>query len=262
MKPITSYIICSVQRSGTHLLCSILEKTRLAGSPDEYFISEADWTWEKRWGSPSRAVYIERIFEQKTTPNGVCGFVVMWVYFDLMLQMLQEIPAYKDMNGSQLLDAIFNRPKYIWMRRRDHVQQAVSWAIALQTGVWIKKTGKTPKLRSKPHFDFNLIDDLHNRITAGEAGWANYFRENQIAPLVLFYEDIVASNRDAAVLVLEFLGAPFPPTLEIAAPTTQKQAGSIAQEWAASYRKLKENKVSKLAHAFRRAFTGKNVGSV
>ncbi len=250
MKPITSYIICSVQRSGTHLLCSILEKTGLAGLPNEYFYFGGDWTWEKR--SPSRAAYIEWLFQQTTTPNGVCGFVVMWVYFDRMLQMLQEIPPRKGLNGSQLLDTIFNRPRYIWMRRRDHVQQAVSWAMALQTGVWIDNSGKTRQPRSEPRFDFNLIDDLHDRITAGEAGWANYFRENQIAPLALFYEDIVASNREAAVRVLEFLGTPFPPTLEIAAPTTQKQANSISREWAATYRKLKENKVSRLARALRR----------
>jgi trehalose 2-sulfotransferase len=252
MNPLSSYIICSVQRSGTHLLCSILEKTGLAGSPDEYFISGDDWTWEERWSSPSRAAYIERIFQQTTTPNGVCGFVVMRVYFDRMLQMLQEIPPYQSMNGSQLLDTIFNRPKYIWMRRRDHIQQAVSWAMALQTGVWVDKPGQTPQPCSEPRFDFDLIDNVHDTITAGEAGWANYFRENHIGPLVLFYEDIIASNHETAVRVLEFLGTPFPPTLETAAPTTQKQATSISREWAATYRKLKENKVSRLARALRR----------
>ncbi len=250
MKPLTSYLICSVQRSGTHLLCSILEKTHLAGLPNEYFYFGDDWTWEKR--CPSPAAYIEQVFQQATTPNGVWGCAVMWVYFNRMLQMLQEIPAYKDINGSQTLDTIFNRPRYIWMRRRDHVQQAVSWSIALQTGIWVEKVGETPQPRSQPRFDFNLIDDLHDRITAGQVGWANYFRENQIGPLVLFYEDIVASNRDAAVRVLEFLGTPFPPTLEIAAPTTRKQANSISQEWAASYRKLKANKMSKIAHFLRR----------
>jgi trehalose 2-sulfotransferase len=251
MKPLTSYIICSVHRSGTHLLCSILEKTRLAGLPHEYFYFDRDGTCpEKR--SLSRAAYIERIFQQATTPNGVWGCVVMWVYFDRLLQILQKNPAGKGLNGSELLDAIFNRPRYIWLRRRDHVEQAVSWALALQTDVWIKEAGETPEPLSEPRFDFNQLDDLHDRITAGEAGWENYFRENQIAPLVLFYEDIVASNRDVAVRVLEFLGTPFPLTLEIAAPTPQKQASSISQEWAKSYRKLKENKVSRLARALRR----------
>jgi hypothetical protein len=47
----------------------------------------------------------------------------MWTYFDRLVQMLQEIPAYKNFNESQLLAAVFNRPKYIWMRRRNRVEQ-------------------------------------------------------------------------------------------------------------------------------------------
>jgi LPS sulfotransferase NodH len=251
MKPAISYIVASVQRSGTHLLCSILRSAG-AGSPDEYFFLKYGETWEERWGSPSRVAYLERIFQQHTTADGVFGFVVMWVYFDRVVQMLQEIPAYKNFNESQLLAAVFNRPKYIWMRRRNRVQQAVSWAIALQTGVWAQKKGDEPQLRAVPRFDFNVIDDLYNRIVDGEVGWTNYFHENQIDPLVLFYEDVVASNLDAARRVLEFLGVPFPPACEIAPPTVQKQGTQLSEEWAASYLKLKENKIGKLARIIRR----------
>jgi len=121
----------------------------------------------------------------------------MWPYFDHVVQMLQEIPAYSNLNGPQLFAAVFNRPKYIWMRRRNRVQQAVSWAIAEQTRVWIQKMGEKPRLGARPRFDFDVIDDLYNLIVAYEAGWANYFRENHIEPLILFYEDVVASNSDA-----------------------------------------------------------------
>jgi LPS sulfotransferase NodH len=86
---------------------------------------------------------------------------------------------------------------------------------------------------------------------SGEVGWTNYFHENQIDPLVLFYEDVVASNRDAAGRVLEFLGVPFPPALEIAPPTVQKQGTQLSEEWAASYLKLKENKMGRLARIIR-----------
>ena len=251
VKPRISYIIGSVQRSGTHLLCSILRSTG-AGSPDEYFFSKRGQTWEERWGTSSRAAYVERIFQRHTTAEGVFGFVVMWAYFDRVVQMLQEIPAYENFNESQLLAAVFNRPKYIWMRRRNRIQQAVSWAIALQTGVWAQKTGEEPQLCAIPRFDFDVIDGLYNRIVAGEVGWTNYFHKNQIDPLVLFYEDVVASNRDAARRVLEFLGLPFPPAFEIAPPTVQKQGTELSEEWAASYFKLKENKMGKLARIIRR----------
>jgi trehalose 2-sulfotransferase len=251
VRPTISYIISSVQRSGTHLLCSILQSAG-AGSPNEYFRAKRGETWEERWGTPSRAAYVERIFQRHTTPDGIFGFVVMWTYFHRVVQMLQEIPPYKGFNGQQLLSAVFNQPKYISMRRRNRVQQAVSWAIALQTGVWAQKKGEKLQSCATPRFDFNVVDDLCNRIVADEMAWTNYFRENQIDPLVLFYEDVVASNRDAVRRVVEFLGVPLPPAFEIVPPTVQKQATQISEEWAASYLKLKKSKMRRLARIIRR----------
>jgi len=252
MNPAISYIIASVQRSGTHLLCSILRSTGLAGSPEEHFLSKPGETWEKRWGAPSRAAYVQNVLRRNTAANGVFGTVVMWSYFERMLEMLREIPEYKDLSGAQLLAAVFCKPKYIWMRRRNHVEQAVSWAMACQTGIWTQKAEKTSQPRAIPKFDFKVIDEWCNRIAAHDDGWANYFRENQIEPLILFYEDVVASHRTAAERVVEFLELPFPPCLEIPPPAVEKQANQISEEWAACYLKLKRMKTGRLARIIRR----------
>ncbi len=132
MEPVTSYIIASVQRSGTHLLCSILRSTEVAGSPGEFFLCRPGETWEERSGTSSRAAYLEHVLQQNTTSSGAFGAVVMWSYLDRMLQLLQDIPAYRNLAGSRLLAAVFHDPKYIWMRRRNRVEQAVSWAMACQ----------------------------------------------------------------------------------------------------------------------------------
>jgi len=246
MSAAVSYIITSVQRSGTHLLCSILRSTGIVGSPEEYFLSKPGETWEKRWGAPSRDAYVRNILEQNTGANGVFGTVVMWSYFERMLQMLQEIPAYKNLNGAQLLATVFNKPKYIWMRRRNHVEQAVSWTIACQTGIWAQTEEKASQPRAVPQFDFKVIDEWCNRIAAHEAGWENYFRKNHIEPLVLFYEDVVASHRASAERVLEFLRLPVSPGMEIPRPTVEKQATRISREWTESYLKLKRKKNNRL----------------
>ena len=159
MKRGFSYIVASVQRSGTHLLCSILRSTGIAGSPEEYFLSKPGETWEKRRDAPSRDVYVQHILRQNTAANGVFGAVVMWSYFERMLQMLQEIPAYKNLNGAQLLAAVLSKPKYIWMRRRNHVEQAVSWAIASQTGIWAQTREEKLQPPAVPKFDFKVIDE-------------------------------------------------------------------------------------------------------
>ncbi|MGA7274208.1 MAG: Stf0 family sulfotransferase [Candidatus Udaeobacter sp.] len=252
MNPAISYIITSVQRSGTHLLCSILRSTGIAGSPDEHFLSKPGETWEKYWGAPSRIAFVQNVLQQNTAANGVFGTVVMWSYFERMLQMFQEIPVHKNLNGVQLLAAIFGEPNYIWMRRRNHVEQAVSWAIACQTGVWTQKVREKSQPRAIANFNFKVIDEWCNRIAAHDEGWANYFRENQIEPLVVFYEDVVASHSATAERVLKFLGLPFAPGTEIPRPSIEKQATRISEEWAARYLKLKRTKAGTLARIIRR----------
>jgi trehalose 2-sulfotransferase len=252
MNPAISYVVASVQRSGTHLLCSILQSTGIAGSPGEHFLSKPGETWEKRSGAPSRVAYLQQVLRQNTAANGVFGTIVMWSYFERMLQMLQEIPAYKSLNGAQLLAAVFREPKYIWMRRQNHVEQAVSWAMACQTGVWTQKAQEKSQPRAVPTFDFKVIDEWCNRIRAHDEGWANYFRENQVEPLVLFYEDVVASHRAAAERVLKFLGLSFPPEMEIPPPVVEKQANRISEEWAACYLKLKRAKTGRFTRLLRR----------
>jgi trehalose 2-sulfotransferase len=252
MNPAISYVIASIPRSGTHLLCSILQNTGVAGSPAEHFLSKPGETWEQRWGTSSRVAYVEHVLRQSTAADGVFGTVIMWNYFERMLQMLQEIPAYKSLNGAQLLAAVFGKPKYIWMRRRNRVEQAVSWAIACQTGVWTKKAKEKSQPYAIPRFDFKVIDEWCNRIAAHDEGWANYFRENQIEPLILFYEDVGASHVGAAERVLEFLALSVPRNMEIAAPAVEKQATRISEEWAARYLKLKRTKTGRLARMLRR----------
>jgi trehalose 2-sulfotransferase len=247
MKPAISYVIASVQRSGTHLLCRILQTTGVAGVPAEYFKCKPGETWEKRWGAPSRVAYVEDVLRQNTAANGVFGTVIMWSYVERMLQMLREIPRYKDLNGGQLLAAVFHKPKYIWMRRRNQVEQAVSWSMACQTGVWTQKAEDKSQPRAVPKFDFKVIDAWCSRIKEHDEGWTNYFRENQIEPLVLFYEDIIASHSTAAERVLEFLELPFRPGMEIPRPVVEKQATRTSQEWAARYLKLKRAKADRLA---------------
>jgi LPS sulfotransferase NodH len=252
LNPAISYIVASVQRSGTHLLCSILRSTGIAGSPEEHFLSKPGETWEERCGAPSRVAHVERVLRQNTGANGVFGTVVMWSYFERMLQMLQEIPAYKNVDGAQLLAAVFHEPKYIWLRRRNHVEQAISWAMACQTGVWTQKAEEKSQTRAMPKFDFKVIDEWCNRIVAHDEGWANYFRENQIEPLIVFYEDVMASHCVTAERVLKFLGLPFPPDMEMPPPAVEKQATRISKEWAARYLKLKRAKTGRLARVIQR----------
>jgi LPS sulfotransferase NodH len=217
----------------------------------EHFLCKPGETWKERWGTSSCVAYVQRVLRQNTAADGVFGTVVMWSYFEQMLQLLREIPEYKDLDGAQLLESVFHKPKYIWMRRRNHVEQAVSWSIACQTGVWTQRGEEKSQPRAIPKFDFKVIDEWCKRIAEHDEGWANYFHDNQIKPLVLFYEDVVASHRAAAERALEFLKLPFPPGMEIPRPAIEKQATRTSDDWAARYLKLKTAKTGRLSRIIR-----------
>lgn len=251
----TSYVIASVQRSGTHLLCTLLRSTGVAGLPAEHFLAKPGETWEGRWRSPSRLAYVERVLRENTTPNGVFGTIIMWSYFERMRGMLREISKFEHLDGAELLRTVLHEPKYIWLRRRNRVEQAVSWAIASQTGVWAKKKGEKPQARGVPRFDFKVIDEWCKRIAEHDAAWANYFRENEIEPLTLFYEDVVANNRAAVERVLEFLRVPLPAGMEIVSSGLEKQANKLSARWTAAYLKAKSGSTSRVARMIRRMKT-------
>lgn len=252
MEILNCYIIASVQRSGTHLLCNLLRNTGVAGLPGEHFLAKTGETWERRWNSPSRMQYVQRVLQDNTTANGVFGTVVMWSYFERMLQMLQDIPKHNALDGANLLASVLREPKYVWLRRRNRLEQAVSWAIACQTGVWAQKTGEKSQPRKLPRFDFKVIDEWCNRVAEHDAAWANYFRENRIEPLTLFYEDLVANNRATVERVLQFLQVPLPAPIEIVPSSLEKQADRISAQWIAAYLEQKNDSVSKRDRIIRR----------
>ena len=99
---------------------------------------------------------------------------------------------------------------------------------------------------AKAQFSSKVIDEWCNRIAAHDASWANYFRENQLEPLVLYYEDVVACHRAAAEGILEFLALSLPRGIELPAPAVEKQANELSAQWAASYHKLKRKQTSRL----------------
>jgi len=176
----------------------------------------------------------------------------MWSYFERMLELLREVPAYGGLDGARLLEAVLFQPKYIWMRRRNHVEQAVSWAIACQTGIWSQKSDEKSLSNATPKFDFKVIDEWCNRIKAHDKAWESYFHQNQIEPLVIFYEDVVASHRAIVERVLKFLELEFTPGVEISRPTVEKQATRISKEWVTRYLELKGGRNGRFARSVRR----------
>lgn len=219
--PSSSYFICSGQRSGTWLLSGLLDSTGVAGHPHEYFEGATEQANRRRWqvGAGS-AEYLAAVFSVGTTENGVFASSVMWPSFASLLTRL-----------ANPIERFFPRPRYVFLWREDVVAQAVSWARAIQTGYyhhWNRPEGEAA-------FDFDQIDALVREASLNAASWRRWFAENDIEPLSVRFEELVANKEGVTGSVLRFLEIELPPKAEISAQTMQA-GDSVNAEWVARYR--------------------------
>jgi LPS sulfotransferase NodH len=80
-----SYLICATPRTGSSLLCGLLESTGVAGRPESYFRQPDEQAWAARWGIPtspdgtfSYADYVRAATTTGKTGNGVFPGLVNW----------------------------------------------------------------------------------------------------------------------------------------------------------------------------------------
>lgn len=238
-QPTRSYLVCAVQRTGSSFLTETLKDTAVAGVPEEYFLAFEEGEWARTHGVTSRAQFLDLVLEKGTSENGVFGAKLMWNAFqDPFQTKLRELPQFAQLNDVELLETVFNRPKYIWNTRRDKVRQAVSWAIAAQTGIYSSQQGEPEE---PPVFDFAQIDGLHRLAVAWEAGWAGFFTGAGIEPFMIVYEDFLVDFGDTAVALFDYLEITLPKGFRFEKPATiQKQSTERNSEWAARYKEMKQ----------------------
>ena len=199
-----SYVVCSTPRAGSWLLCGLLASTGIAGRPHEWFYADAEAANRRAWAVSSFADYVDRVREAGTTPNGVFGMKVMGGYRDGLLARLRELgDAPTDL---ALLERHFARPRFVWLRREDTAAQAASWSTAIQTGRWHHWDRGDPA--ASPRHDRAQIDALTRELADADAAWAAWFAANEVEPLVLRFEDLIADTIGRARDVLTFLGLP------------------------------------------------------
>lgn len=247
MNPTTSYVICSMPRSGTHLLGEALQNTGRAGRPDEYFICDHQGQMENQFGNIAELYgkktleeFRELVTELGSSPNGVFGITIMGGYFHTVLDNYRVLPQYQDMGDYDLMNALLYTPQYIWLIRKDKVRQAVSIVKALQTNVWRKQTHSDDEVEHTPIFDFDKIDFYYNRILSAEAEWELYFKKNNIVPFKIAYEDLVQNYEQTAVEILNFLNLPAD-NLTFASRQLKRQANRSNDEWVSQYHAIRQS---------------------
>ena len=186
------YIIATSSRSGSAHLCRMLTSTRRLGEPAEYYNVRVKPERMKLWNATSDFEYFREMLLRTSTDNGVCGIKVATGAFENLRSELGPM--------FELL-----RPKYIWLRRRDVLRQAISLYRASETDVWHWHEGQA-KPRAAVAFDAEKIESCRKQIEQANEAWASWIAEQEVEPLQLWYEDVVASPRDTIESICRYLG--------------------------------------------------------
>ncbi len=212
IKPRTIYVVCATPRSGSGLLCEALWSTGLAGRPDEYLHPGTAQEYANEWKTADFSDYFAKVWEHGTTPNGVFGFKIMWT--DFHDHFLKMPPG----ESSSALADIVPELRYIWIRRQDHLRQAISIWKRKQTGIISWYNGEPPEYDFLPEFDYASVNQLVQLVGTWDQNWANYFQSRGISPFVITYEEELQQEYRVVIRrILNYLNIPFPEDLKIQA---------------------------------------------
>jgi len=121
----------------------------------------------------------------------------------------------------------------VYLRRRDRVAQAVSYARASLSGVWHKDQESAD---APPHdYSQSALDAAERGIALQESVWARMFSDLNIEPLELWHEDVLDNPIAASRAVADYVGVALDPAARVEAPQIEKQTVGDAPEWIARY---------------------------
>ena len=142
--------------------------------------------------------------------------------------------------------------RFVHLRRRDIVKQAISHVLARQSGEWRSPTPGTTADRA---YDARSILALARQMIEVNALWEGFFTDSQVTPLRIWYEDLDASPETVCAAVARFAGIQAPPVPGAGPPLLARQANVLNAEWEARLRSDEAEAVAALEARWR-ALTG------
>lgn len=219
------YVIAATPRSGSSLLSDLLRATGLLGVPLEY-LNQVDLpVLLARFGGATAdgridfSRYLAGLVRHRTSPNG---------RFGLKVHFRQIQPHLGDPALARLLRAA----SWLWIRRRDTIAQAISLAIAQATATWSIRRDEERRAAPAP-FDGAQFTRETRGLAIQDMGWRLFFRANGIAPLEVWYEDLVADPDWTMAAACRYLGVEPRHTPRIADAGVSRQRDATYDAWLA-----------------------------
>ncbi len=231
------FFIATCQRSGGFFLMSLLNSTEKVGYVHEclYYLNEG---WE---GDPPNDQAVLSAFEEfqkgstaLQSPTGHWGSKVD----------IRELWA-----AERWLDLKQVEPKsikWIWLRRKNKIRQAISIIKAEETEIWhLDKTDPQEKqdiARSEIEVDFQDLCLKSVRFFVADCAWSNFFCLHGIEPYTLYYEDFVDESTWESTVegIFDFIGVPYESPLSVSTHRLKQGVGKTP----ASYKHVVGNLAS------------------
>lgn len=235
--PGVRYVIASTPRCGSNFLQRALWRSQRAGAPEEYLTSSYIQDFNERAGADwatsapgeDRASYIEFLWQHRSSPNGVFGLKLHG----------SHLSAAIDEHGNLLRP--LQGSKWLWIRRRNQIAQAVSYLRADQTGIWIVDGEWLPTRAplGEPTYDYCDIEARLQQVASEEVAWNSFFAAERLDVHVVWYEDLGEMYSAELSEVFTFLGispsGSFPP------PGISRQADETNELWERAFRSGRKN---------------------
>ena len=228
--PMLSYLLASAPRSGSTLVSHLLWSTGCLGAPLEYlnfeptgpygFASESPVMQEALW---------RKVLTRRTSTNGVFGLKA----FPVQMQGLSDSNPALLVKVMRAMIAGRGRAKIVRLRRRDRTGHAISYARAALSGVW--RSEQEIGGRPEPEYSERAVVNAGRFIDQQENSWDEMIRDLDLAPLEIWYEDVLTDRAGAIEAVAGYLGVELDRTATVQIPEIVRQSQRGADAWRAAH---------------------------
>ena len=195
-----TFTIAFGPRSGSTILAHILWSAG-AGKPTEYFQYPFGENKHFREHAPEKWFDVFQSLVRGQSANEIFASKMSHLHRAHLDGWLRDrIAGYDGLRG------IFPSHRWIFVRRRDVIRQAISWAIAEESGLWHLKKDQQGRADLAVPYDFFLLFEKLRAALSANFGWELYFSSTQTAPLTVYYEDFLADKAASLQVIAAQIG--------------------------------------------------------
>lgn len=228
------YLVLMSPRSGSTLLCKHLEKIGYGRPVEAFHFNHESLRRKHGWqiDSADPFSHFEQALDHQTV-NGICGMKMSWVEFEIFLEKASTLIEGSSitLNDAELVDVFFPNAAYIHLKRRDKVKQAVSYAKAMQDGIWSVPTDQDDEYKKyllPGVYDREHIEGCLDNLLAYDNAWENYLSLHKLDHYSVWYEDLASNYAKVMAEIYAYLEIE---NKEIINPPLKRLANRISAQW-------------------------------